>query len=79
LASAGATDLTGPGFSARARRPVMADQLAGASAFAPASPTRSVDFGPMTLAEGAFWIRMFSEHKPYTMGKMFPKQRETNR
>jgi hypothetical protein len=38
MASAGATDLTGPGFSARARRPVIADQLAGASAFAPASP-----------------------------------------
>jgi hypothetical protein len=33
----------------------MADQLAGASAFARISG-HSADFGPMTLAEGAFWI-----------------------
>jgi hypothetical protein len=33
----------------------MADQLAAASAFARLT-SHSADFGPMTLAEGAFWV-----------------------
>jgi hypothetical protein len=37
------------------RRPVMADQLTGASAFARLT-SHSADFGPMTLAAGAFWV-----------------------
>jgi hypothetical protein len=36
---------------------------------------RTYDIGRRSL----LGPRMFSEHKPYTMGKMFPKQRETNR